>query len=85
MEQLIGKIEGDGKDSRTNSVDTASPSARDTDSMDRRQSHDPFQLKMEPSDAPGDDRLNRYMGSSFWRSLTSEVNMLCAVDVLAID
>ena len=77
MEQLIGKMEGDGKLGAQHEPErTRSPPRIVTTEQPKRESVDDGRdLERQKSTTPSDS-LDRYIGSSFWRSLTSEVEGL---------
>lgn len=83
MEELIGKIEG-GKDT-TAPIATPSPS-RGSVSESRSQSPQPSRsssIAYENLDQP-EDGLNKYIGNSFLRSLTTEVNATRSLETIDV-
>ena len=83
MEELIGKIEGGGGDTHDGSTPNPNADGEDVGSPEIKAespSRTPFPPK-QIDDQP-EDRLNRYMGNTLFRSLTAEVGkslyLLCS-------
>ena len=75
MEQLIGRMEGDGKSIKEEPKHSPTPIAASTEQT-RKSSADDVQLGEKDETTPPSDGFNRYIASGFWRSLTSEVEGL---------
>ena len=73
MEQLIGKMEGDGKGIKEESPQVYSPPAAHLERRRRANTSDGGASGLDGPASPSDG-LNRYIGGNFWRSLTSEVS-----------
>ncbi|KAL9097653.1 MAG: hypothetical protein Q9163_006321 [Psora crenata] len=73
MEQLIGKMEGEGKTVKEEAIHSSGPPAASPTKLTRSNPHDGG---IHPNDGSGSpsDGLNRYIGGNFWRSLTSEAS-----------
>ena len=77
MEQLIGKMEGEGKPGNEDATNTSPSSVYRANNRSRANTHQSATHETDDSASPSDG-LNRYIAGDFWRSLTSEVSYASA-------